>query len=187
MNSTMTDLEIVSTWRQAKDRKKQLTILAQLCDCSVDRIVQILRSHGEIVQSRTIGEARKLEKLGPERLVEICSAPEPVAAPLPEPEPEKFVLEEPEPVAAPLPEPEPELEPEPEPEPVSNLDTKPNQREEISVPALPCLCLTAVETADLRRLLDRVWAHDPDGSAIAALGVATVLDFLLRTRCGDAD
>lgn len=162
-HDTMTELEIVSNWRQAKDRKKQLTILAQLCDCSVDHIVQILRAHGEIVQSRTIGEARKLEKLGPERLAEICSAPEPVAAPLPEPEPA------------------------PEPEPVSNLDTKPNPREEISVPALPRLCLTAAETTDLRRLVARVWARDPDGSAVAALGVATVLDFLLWTRCGDAD
>jgi hypothetical protein len=146
-HDTMTELEMVSSYRQAARKAKQIRVLADLGLCSAEEIIEMLRRHGETVRSRTI---RTLYADG--------------AIPLLSDDP-----------------------PEPEPEPVSNLDTEPEQREEISVPALPCLCLTAAETADLRRLLDRVWAHDPDGSAIAALGVATVLDFLLRTRCGDAD
>ena len=150
-HDTMTELEMVSSYRQAASKAKQIRVLADLGLCSAEEIIEMLRRHGETVRSRTI---RTLYADG--------------AIPLLSDDP-------------------PEPEPEPEPEPVSNLDTKPNQREEISVPALPCLCLTAAETADLRWRVDRVWAHDPDGSAIAALGVATVLDFLLWTRCGDAD
>ena len=150
-HDTMTELEMVSSYRQAASKAKQIRVLADLGLCSAEEIIEMLRRHGETVRSRTI---RTLYADG--------------AIPLLSDDP-------------------PEPEPEPEPEPVSNLDTAPEKYEEISVPALPCLCLTAAETADLRRLVDRVWAHDPDGSAIAALGVATVLDFLLWTRCGDAD
>ena len=154
-HDTMTELEMVSSYRQAVSKAKQIRILADLGLCSAEEIIEMLRRHGETVHGRTI---RTLYADG--------------AIPLLSDDP---------------PEPESEPEPEPEPEPVSKLDTEPEKFEEISVPAPPCLCLTAAETADLRQRVHRVWAHDPDGSAIAALGVATVLDFLLRMRCGDAD
>ena len=158
-HDTMTELEMVSSYRQAARKANQIRVLADLGLCSAEEIIEMLRRHGETVHSRII---RTLYADG--------------AIPLLSDDPP-----EPEPVAAPLP------EPEPAPEPVSNLDTKPNQREEISVPALPCLCLTAAETAYLRDLVEVVWNSVAEDAAPAARDVAAVLDFLLRTRCGDAD
>ena len=146
-HDTMTELEMVSSYRQAASKAKQIRVLADLGLCSAEEIIEMLRRHGETVHSRTI---RTLYADG--------------AIPLLSDDP-----------------------PEPEPEPVSNLDTKPEQREEISVPALPCLCLTAAETAYLQELVDVVWNCVAEDVAASARDVVAVLDFLLRTRCGDAD
>ena len=61
----MTNDEIVVRYRQAKEKGKQLNILADLNDCSVDDIVNVLVEHGGYKLnklSRSRGKAKLLKK-----------------------------------------------------------------------------------------------------------------------------
>ena len=45
-NMVMTDAEIVRSWKEAKDCNAQVRILAELNVCSMDKIIEILKSNG---------------------------------------------------------------------------------------------------------------------------------------------
>jgi hypothetical protein len=69
----MTPDEIVVRYRQAKEKGKQLNILAQLNACSVDDIVNILVEHGGYKLdrlSRSRGKAKLLKKEESNKMVE---------------------------------------------------------------------------------------------------------------------
>lgn len=69
----MTPDEIVVRYRQAKEKGKQLNILAQLNACSVDDIVQVLVDHGGYKLdrlSRSRGKAKLLKKEESNKIVE---------------------------------------------------------------------------------------------------------------------
>lgn len=53
----MTDLEIVSSYRQAKKKKEQITILSQLNACSKEKIIEILKNNG--IQKQELPRNRK--------------------------------------------------------------------------------------------------------------------------------
>lgn len=53
----MTDLEILSSYRQAKKKKEQITILSQLNACSKEKIIEILKNNG--IQKQELPRNRK--------------------------------------------------------------------------------------------------------------------------------
>lgn len=68
----MTPDEIVVRYRQAKEKGKQLNILAQLNACSVDDIVSVLVEHGGYKLdrlSRSRGKAKLLKKEEADKIV----------------------------------------------------------------------------------------------------------------------
>lgn len=72
----MTNDEIVVRYRQAKEKGKQLNILADLNACSVDDIVNILVEHGGYKLdrlSRSRGKAKLLKKKESDKIVENLS------------------------------------------------------------------------------------------------------------------
>ena len=79
----MTPDEIVVRYRQAKDKAEQLQILADLNDCTVDGIINVLCEHGGYKPQFFNKAKGKLKKQIPYKKPEII--PEP---PLPEPEKE---------------------------------------------------------------------------------------------------
>lgn len=69
----MTPDEIVVRYRQAKEKGKQLNILADLNACSVDDIVQVLVEHGGYKldrMSRSRGKAKLLKKEQSDKIVD---------------------------------------------------------------------------------------------------------------------
>ena len=58
MAAQWTDLEILTTYRQAADKNKQIGILAELTGKSKLQIIEILRAGGEKVDGRIVGGAR---------------------------------------------------------------------------------------------------------------------------------
>lgn len=69
----MTNDEIVVRYRQAKEKGKQLNILADLNACSVDDIVNVLVEHGGYKLdrlSRSRGKAKLLKKEESDKIVE---------------------------------------------------------------------------------------------------------------------
>ena len=83
-HDTMTELEMVSSYRQAASKAKQIRVLADLGLCSAEEIIEMLRRHGETVRSRTI---RTLYADGAIPLLP-DDPPEPEPEPEPEPAPE---------------------------------------------------------------------------------------------------
>ena len=72
----MTPDEIVVRYRQAKEKGKQLNILADLNACSVDDIVNVLVEHGGYKldrMSRSRGKAKLLKKEEADKIVENLS------------------------------------------------------------------------------------------------------------------
>lgn len=55
MAAQWTDLEILTTYRQAADKNKQIGILAELTGKSKLQIIEILRAGGEKVDGRVLG------------------------------------------------------------------------------------------------------------------------------------
>lgn len=55
MATQWTDLEILTTYRQAADKKKQIGILAELTGKDKLEIVEILRAGGEKLDGRMVG------------------------------------------------------------------------------------------------------------------------------------
>ena len=84
-----TDLEIVSTYRQAADKNKQIGILAELTGKSKLQIIGILQAGGEKVDGRIVGGARG-GKARAKKEAEIKSA---LDQPQPEPDPEATVAD----------------------------------------------------------------------------------------------
>lgn len=87
--------EIVVRYRQAKEKGKQLNILADLNDCSIEDILKVLVEHGgyELARiSRAIGAARiaSKKKCKKPEIIPEPPKPEPVPEPAKEPEPEKI-------------------------------------------------------------------------------------------------
>ena len=82
--------EIVVRYRQAKEKGKQLNILAELNACSVDDIVKVLVEHGGYKLdrlSRSRGKAKLLKKEESNKIVENLTGklkPESVKHPEPE-------------------------------------------------------------------------------------------------------
>lgn len=73
-----TELEIVSTYRQAADKRKQIGILAELTGKDKLEIVEILRAGGEKVDGRVIG-GMKGGKARAKKEAETKAAPDPAA------------------------------------------------------------------------------------------------------------
>lgn len=88
--------EIVVRYKQAKEKGKQIKILADLNACSIEDILKVLVEHGgyELARiSRAIGSARKASAKKPYKKPEIIPEPpkpEPVPEPAKEPEKEKI-------------------------------------------------------------------------------------------------
>lgn len=82
-----TELEIVSIYRQAKDKTKQIGILAELNGCPKAEIIEILQRGGEKVDGRILGgmkrKGQKAERTEPktERTEPKAERTEPQAAP----------------------------------------------------------------------------------------------------------
>lgn len=53
----MTDLEILRSYRQAKKKKEQITILSELNCCSKEKIIEILKNNG--IQKQELPRNRK--------------------------------------------------------------------------------------------------------------------------------
>ena len=53
----MTVGEIVTSYKQAKDKKKQITVLSQLNLCTTDEIIEILKANG--VDGRSLPRTKK--------------------------------------------------------------------------------------------------------------------------------
>ena len=53
-----TEMEILTMYRQAKDKTKQIGIMAELNQCQKREIIEILQSHGEKVDGRILGGMR---------------------------------------------------------------------------------------------------------------------------------
>lgn len=87
----MTPDEIVVSYRQAKEKGKQLNILADLNVCSVDDIVKVLVEHGGYKLdrlSRSRGKAKLLKNVEDDRIIANLSGQPMITAPNePEPEP----------------------------------------------------------------------------------------------------
>lgn len=87
----MTPDEIVVRYRQAKEKGKQLKILADLNVCSVDDIVKVLVEHGGYKLdrlSRSRGKAKLLKNAEDARIIAELSGQPMITAPNePEPEP----------------------------------------------------------------------------------------------------
>lgn len=101
----MTPDEIVVSYRQAKEKGKQLNILADLNVCSVDDIVKVLVEHGGYQlerRSRSRGKAKLLREKAP-------TEPVPPAEKIPYKKPE-IIPEPPKPEPVPEPAKEPEKE-----------------------------------------------------------------------------
>lgn len=54
---SMSGGEIVTSYKQAKDKKKQITILSQLNLCTTDEIIEILKANG--VDGRSLPRTKK--------------------------------------------------------------------------------------------------------------------------------
>lgn len=75
---TMTEGEILRSFKEAKDPLKQVKILAELNDCPVEVIKMILKRQG--VDGRTLPRARKGERFTLDQAAEIPEQREAVAA-----------------------------------------------------------------------------------------------------------
>lgn len=87
--------EIVVRYRQAKEKGKQIKILADLNACSIEDILKVLVEHGgyELARiSRAIGAARiaSKKKYKKPEIIPEPPKPEPVLEPAKEPEKEKI-------------------------------------------------------------------------------------------------
>lgn len=56
---TMDNTEIINTYRAAKDPKKQIQVLAELNQCGIEKIVDILTEAGEKVDKRWFSKPPK--------------------------------------------------------------------------------------------------------------------------------
>lgn len=84
----MTELEIVSTFRQAKYPGKQVAILAELNGCSTEEIKEILLRNG-VEQKNLPRKSRKMRQAEMDALVESSAIEEPVEPAVAEPMPEE--------------------------------------------------------------------------------------------------
>lgn len=82
MNDTMTEQEILTTYRQAPDKKKQIGVTAEVCGMSKTEVVDFLLAHGEEVPPQVkggvIGGKSEAHK-GPRKKPEPKPDPKPAA------------------------------------------------------------------------------------------------------------
>ena len=82
----MTDDEIVRSYQQADDKKKQLKILAELNLCKTDDIVSILKEAGEEVPEKAVRRKRKTFSLEALPEVAVTQSQEDITLTDPEPQ-----------------------------------------------------------------------------------------------------
>lgn len=82
----MTDDEIVRSYQQAEDKKKQLKILAELNLCKTDDIVNILKGAGEEIPEKAVRRKRKTFSLEDLPEVEVAQSQEDITFRDPEPQ-----------------------------------------------------------------------------------------------------